>query len=171
MYQEHLLSFTTSVLQIIFADVDDSGKIYLIGMLCLSPGLYYCMRDGQPTKVIEDGLGIYFLQDPFFDFGMEVCQTDRVFQFTETGFLAPPELVDHLEQIWLAGNPLLQGLWHTDKAGRYLETDDPEKSFVVTCGFIQKVKICFGGSIEYVSGLPVVSFVCLRVRVVLVYHL
>ena len=32
LYQEHLLSFATAVFQIIFADVDGSGEIYLIGM-------------------------------------------------------------------------------------------------------------------------------------------
>ena len=40
LYQVHLLGFATAVLQILFADVDGSGEIYFVGMLCLTSGLY-----------------------------------------------------------------------------------------------------------------------------------
>ena len=61
LYQEHLLGFATAMLQILFTDVDGSGEIYLVGMFCLTPGLYHCMRHDQFAEVVEDKSGIYFL--------------------------------------------------------------------------------------------------------------
>jgi len=72
LYQEHLLSFATAVFQVLFADVNGSGKIYLIGVFCFSSGLYHSMSNDKLAKVVKNKPGIYFLQDQFLDFRMEV---------------------------------------------------------------------------------------------------
>ena len=51
LYQEHFLSLATDVHHLFFAGVDDSGIIYLVGILYLASDLYHKMHYNKFAKL------------------------------------------------------------------------------------------------------------------------
>ena len=89
-----------------------AGVIQLIGELSFAPGLPHersCCNCF--AEIVEDHAGPDFLDDVIKFFGVEVCQTDRIFEFSERRFDAPT----HMVQI----SDFLEGEVTLGKIGQY----------------------------------------------------